>query len=305
MTFKEAMDKYFKVADHIFRLSMPGDSPLWALMANYDPFETHPQQPLFSLELEGTGFEQPGELPIYEEHPDQADMPRAKVYRNDDSWAFSMSPGEGKPYCFLLRTDSNFSNASLTISEDRSLSRFALDNSLMLLFSLCTTPYYTLAMHSSVVLHEGKAYMFLGVSGTGKSTHSRLWLENIPDCELLNDDNPVVRISEDGIARVFGSPWSGKTACYKNLSAPVAAVVQIKQASYNKIRRQQVLEAYTSLLISCSGLRFHEPSEEQMASTQDRFLRSTPFYLMECLPDADAAKVCHGAVSKGYNTNEI
>ena len=63
----------------------------------------------------------------------------------------------------------------------------------------------------------------MGKSGTGKSTHSRLWLENVPGATLLNDDNPIVRLTLVG-AIVYGSPWSGKTPCYKNESAPLAGV---------------------------------------------------------------------------------
>ena len=57
--------------------------------------------------------------------------------------------------------------------------------------------------------------MLLGKSGTGKSTHSRLWLKYIPDTKLLNDDNPAVRIMDNNTIMIYGTPWSGKTPCYK------------------------------------------------------------------------------------------
>lgn len=67
-------------------------------------------------------------------------------------------------------------------------------------------------MHASVVATEtGKGYLFLGKSGTGKSTHTGLWLQQFSDCHLLNDDNPIVHVDSLGKqATVFGSPWSGK-----------------------------------------------------------------------------------------------
>ena len=289
------MDRYFKVAEHIFELSMPEADSLWEAIGNYEPFRTEPtEDPLFRLELrrvDSMAF--PAKDPIYDEHPKRDDMPRAKVFRGEDGWAFTMSPGEGQPYSFLTRASADFRSATLSIERQGMYAKFALDNSLMLLYSLCTAPLGTLAMHSSVIMHDGRGYMFLGVSGTGKSTHSRLWLENIPGCELMNDDNPVVRIHDDGSAWVYGTPWSGKTPCYKDIAAPIGAVVQIKQAPYNSLRRQEVLEAYTSLLTSCSGMRFHAPTEDAMSKTQNSFLKGTTFYLMECLPDADAARVCH------------
>ncbi len=79
--------------------------------------------------------------------------------------------------------------------------------------------------------------MFLGPSGTGKSTHASLWLENVEGTELVNDDNPVVRILDDGSIKVYGSPWSGKTPCYLNVNYPLGGIVNLIQASHNKISR--------------------------------------------------------------------
>ena len=79
---------------------------------------------------------------------------------------------------------------------------------------LMLVPLETVAIHSSCIVYRGKAVLFLGASGTGKSTHTRLWLENIEGSTLLNDDSPFVRV-EDGKVWAYGSPWSGKTSCYK------------------------------------------------------------------------------------------
>lgn len=83
--------------------------------------------------------------------------------------------------------------------------KLAIDNALMVLFALATAPHKTVLFHAAVVSHQDKAYMFLGKSGTGKSTHARLWLTYIEGTALVNDDNPVVRIN-DNVATVYGSP---------------------------------------------------------------------------------------------------
>ena len=72
---------------------------------------------------------------------------------------------------------------------------------LMLMYALATAGSDTLLLHAVVVSCEGKGYLFLGPGGTGKSTHARLWLENVEGTKLVNDDFPVVR---DGM--VYGSP---------------------------------------------------------------------------------------------------
>ena len=99
--------------------------------------------------------------------------------------------------------------------------------------------------------------MFLGHSGTGKSTHSSLWLKYIQGTALVNDDNPVVRVLEDGEVRVYGSPWSGKTPCYRNVSYPVGAIVKLDQAPYNEIQPLKGIRAYAAVVPSISGTHWN------------------------------------------------
>ena len=75
------------------------------------------------------------------------------------------------------------------------------------------------ALNGSLVRHEGVAYAFTAKSGTGKSTHVSLWMQHIPDCDIMNDDNPIIRLKDDGVY-VYGGPWSGKTPC-SVLSTPI------------------------------------------------------------------------------------
>ena len=177
------------------------------------------------------------------------------------------------------------------------LTEFALSNAMMLLYTFRTSPYDTLMVHASVIKHNGGGYMFLGRSGTGKSTHSRLWLSNIDDTELLNDDNPVIRLV-DGEAVVFGTPWSGKTPCYKNDSVPLKAVVRLSQAPHNKILRNIPLQAYASLMPACSCMRWDRTSTDALHKTVEKVISKVACWHLECLPDEAAAVLCHSTVSK-------
>ena len=151
-------------------------------------------------------------------------------------------------------------------------------------------------MHSSAVVKDGKGYLFLGKSGTGKSTHSQLWIKNIDGCELLNDDNPVLRVEENNEIRVYGSPWSGKTSCYRNLDYPVGAIVDLHQAKVNKIRRLSIIESYAAMYISCSGARFIKEMADGLHASKERIVCTVPCYSLECLPDAEAAFLCYKTV---------
>lgn len=99
---------------------------------------------------------------------------------------------------------------------------------LWITFGIAISPE-AIAIHSSTIECEGRAVLFLGESGTGKSTHTRLWQEHIPGARLLNDDSPIIRMYQ-GQATAFGSPWSGKTPCYRNISRPIAGIVRLSQA---------------------------------------------------------------------------
>lgn len=122
-------------------------------------------------------------------------------------------------------------------------------------FGAISAHHKTIKMHASVIEKRGKALVFLGKSGTGKSTHSRLWLEFVPGCRLLNDDEPIVRVMEDGSARVYGAPWSGSTACYRNAWAEVSAFVRLYQSSENILTELKGVHAFAALLESVALLR--------------------------------------------------
>lgn len=168
-----------------------------------------------------------------------------------------------------------------------SLLRFAL----WVGYGIMTARADTVAVHSSCIVYREKAVLFLGESGTGKSTHTRLWRENIPGCELLNDDSPVVRC-EQGQIRVYGSPWSGKTPCYKAASYPLAGCVRLSQAPRNSIRRLDTLQAYAALHPSFPPeFAYDESLYDGVSTLLSMMLRSVPVYHLECLPDREAAEL--------------
>lgn len=298
------MTEHYRVAGHRFSLTMADDSPLWGRLGNYAPFRVEGRdEPLFSLEL----LEKMApveKVPVYTEKADEPDQPRIEIFRNgnpDDprgEWIFEMAPVQRMNICSRMIVLEDFSRAQLAVSNLESLGRFAVDNALMLLFAFRTAPLQTLELHASVVLHAGKGYLFLGKSGTGKSTHSRLWLNHIPDSELLNDDNPVIRIGRDGIVRVYGSPWSGKTPCYRNLEAPVGAIVNLNQYPENRIRRYSAFEAYAAVFPSCSGLRAIPAIGDGMHASIEKIAVEIPCYHLDCLPDEAAARLCHDTVAR-------
>ena len=157
------------------------------------------------------------------------------------------------------------------------------------LTKLMVLPLDTLAIHSSCIVFQDKAVLFLGESGTGKSTHTRLWREHIPGAVLLNDDSPMVRV-EDGKVWVYGSAWSGKTPCYKNERYELKACVRLSQAPHNQMRKLSVLQAYGAIHPSCAPeFAYDEALYDKVSQVIGQILSVVPFYHLACLPDREAA----------------
>ena len=197
--------------------------------------------------------------------------------------------------CCLLCTTSDFSKGWVALNGGYSMRNFGLNNSLMIMYAFSAAHLNTMLFHASVIREKGYGYLFLGVSGTGKSTHTGNWLKYIPGTDLMNDDNPVVRFI-DGQAIVFGSTWSGKTPCYRNVEAPIGAFVQLKQAPENKIRRQSVIEAFASLLPSCSVMKWDKRVYGGLCDGVTRLIEHVPTYFLENLPNEDAVKLSYETI---------
>lgn len=153
-----------------------------------------------------------------------------------------------------------------------------------------------LPIHSSVVVCGKGAVLCLGESGTGKSTHTALWIKHIEGTYLLNDDSPVVRCDSDGVW-AYGSPWSGKSPCFRTEQQPVAAFLRLEQRKSNSIRRLGSVEALTALLPSCPPPLAHdEATMDRVVDYVGLAVSHVPVYRMGCLPDADAARLSYQTI---------
>ena len=175
---------------------------------------------------------------------------------------------------------------------------YRLNSALMLVFAFAGAREDVLLVHASVVRHRGWGYPFIAKSGTGKSTQVSSWLRFIPGCDLMNDDNPIIRILADGKPYIYGSPWSGKTPCYRDAKAPLGAVTRIDRASSNSVERLSPVEAFTSFLPSCSSMKWDVDIYDKICDTVIRVVETTPVYTLHCLPDEEAARLCHKTIAR-------
>ena len=208
-----------------------------------------------------------------------------------DGFYLKLKPADEKP--LLLWCSLGSPEVFLHGNFSMRLFRFAL----WVGYGLMTFDKGTIAIHSSCIVCGGKAALFLGESGTGKITHTRLWRENIPGAMLLNDDSPVVRIMEDGSVWAYGSPWSGKTPCYKQERYPLCGCVRLSQSPYNKMHKLHVLKAYAALHPSCPPeFAYDERIYSHISASLGLLLKSVPCWHLECLPDVAAAQLSYSTI---------
>ncbi len=278
----------FKIAEHVFEIESQ-EIDIVKLLPNLEPFLTDDKhEPLFSIRIDNSinpswRGSRIGFFPC----------PSAsfEVYRQDSGAYQILILLDGKIPCAFIESDNEYRNFTLATRGSTANTIFGIDNALMVIFTICSAKHNTLLMHSSVVENEGKAYMFLGVSGRGKSTHSDLWVEHVPGSTLINDDNPVLRIAADGTPIVYGSPWSGKRPIYKNVHYPIGGFASIEQEKENRIRKESIPVAFGILLNSCSTLKFDKSIHMSICGTASKVLEKIPVYTLSCRPDKEAAEV--------------
>lgn len=290
------MRRVYKVADFAFSVALAGDRDPDRYLKSFAPFKAEDcpkEEELFEFAEDGSLPEE-SDMTFLEE--DRNDMGHTRLYRVSTGYRVELRYQEaGLPH--IVEADAAFEHVRALLRWDDRYVATALTSMLRIVFAQAVLVHDAVSLHASVVTNGGQAFLFMGKSGTGKSTHSRMWLENVPGTELLNDDNPIVRIVE-GQAVVYGSPWSGKTPCYRNESAPLVGMVRLKQAPQNRFAAKEDIEAFSLLLPGCSVLRQDKRLHEALCMTLVALADMTCVGEMECLPDKEAAEVCRGEVLK-------
>ena len=291
--------KTYKVANHRFEIGISHDSFLWALMEEaYVPFEVQGGDSLFRIMVQDDLARDDSMVEVYSNKGSvEPGMIELKVWKNDIAHFFEFTQPGSDVISGRLSIDKDFKEASVSLTGSQIQQWLTFTTSVNFSYLLATACSQTVLTHASCVSYKGHAYLFLGKSGTGKSTHSRMWLSALEGVELMNDDHPVLRVNEDGKVIAYGSPWSGKTRCYKNLEAPDGGIIRISRAPYNKPRRLSVIESYASLMTSCSGMTWERELADGRDKTIQAVIGKVPCWVMECLPDEDSAMVCCSAVS--------
>ena len=161
-----------------------------------------------------------------------------------------------------------------------------------------------LLFHGSAICVDGRAYIFTAPSGTGKSTHTRLWRELLKDHDvvMVNDDKPFLKV-EEGYVTVYGSPWMGKERLGCNMSAPVEAICSISQGTKNVIREATPEEMYP-IFFEQSLRPFDKEGTENYLHTLDVLTRSVRLYKLECDISLEAARLSYETMAGKFSREQ-
>ena len=149
--------------------------------------------------------------------------------------------------------------------------------------------------HSSVIELDGEAYAFAAPSGTGKSTHVRLWREYFRDrnVRMINDDKPLLKVTDE--VRAYGTPWMGQYGLGENISSPVKGICFLSQGEENRIEAADMDRALSGLLRQT----YRSKDRDKLIKTLELIRKITelvPVYEMECTISSEAVTAAYEAM---------
>ena len=224
----------------------------------------------------------------------QSDDKVIQVWLKPDTCKLSLyNARSGQTY--WLQTDRQWQKVltDWTPSDDESFA--SLNDLIMIAFVYRSAFYQAVTIHASAVAVNDDGCAFVGPSGIGKSTHSRLWLQHVPGARLLNDDQPVLRQLPDGTVRLYGSPWSGKTSCYCNEGVALKALFFMEQALENQLTRLTGIETFQQLMKFTSLMGRDTVTFRAISSTQASISGAIPAYLFRNFPAKETFALSHKA----------
>ena len=244
----------------------------------------------------GKALRKPSGEPLQVAHPDRRDI---RIWKEEDGIFVEIVYVD----CVCcLHADAEWKNVETDVCEEDTHAVRKMNDVLMLSFAYSLAHAGGVLIHSSCVgLDNGHGAAFIGRSGIGKSTHSRLWLAYVPGTRLINDDQPAVRVLPDGRVYVYGTPWSGKTPCYKQCAFPVGGMVRLRQAPENRFRLCSGSDAFVAIYPGCSVISQDVALRNSLYDTLARLAEVTVVGTLACRPDEEAARLCFHGITEAQN----
>lgn len=163
--------------------------------------------------------------------------------------------------------------------------------------------FHRVFFHGSAIAVDGEVYLFTAPSGTGKSTHTRLWKQHLGEhAVMVNDDKPIIQMKTDGNIIVYGTPWDGKHRLSNNIGLPLKGICILSQAKENKIRRISKEDGFGRIYLQT----YHVKRDTNNVATTLKVIEGMlkfPLWHLECNVSEEAAKLSYEMMS-GKKWNE-
>lgn len=306
---EETEDKYkkmqrttcFQIAGHIVALKTPSTVVLADWLPSFSGFIIACPEASPTVQVEMTD----GKVPDVKDCKLLSDVSivwkdRFRFEESSDTYISTVKSMDGTCRWQML-SSKDFRYAKIYASGRHPEESSVLNWMLMVAYGQAVLSFNTVLLHASVIEKDGHGFAFLGKSGTGKSTHSRLWLTHVPNTVLLNDDNPVLKMEHDGTVMIYGTPWSGKTPCYKHHGVPLKALVRLQQGLVNEWKNVNGAEALLTVLPSCTAIRWNRQLYNGMVDHLEKVIEKVRVGQLICLPDHQAAQLCYQKLTHHEN----
>lgn len=277
------------------RIELHDDYETLKMPQSYQPFESHDKEaaPAVTLRVR-SGVESmrvEGEAVAC----GMNDLGEARLYQSASGYVVRLRPNSVSGFR-TMQMNEDFSAGEVLLPANDEYARFTIDSMLRILFSQAVVKHHGFMLHSAAVVKDGEGVLLMGKSGTGKSTHARLWLREFANTWLLNDDNPVVRIAADGRVWAYGSPWSGKTPCYRREGVPVRAFVRLEQAPEDRYEALKNIDAFVAMLPGVSVITHSRELYGQVCSTLVETVERVKVGRLRCTATPNAARTLCSSV---------
>ena len=224
-----------------------------------------------------------------------------KEYLTDREPSFTVEPTEDD----LQRIQRGFDQMAKIEGKEPQIygERFLENNAIHALISEQLVRHNVLLLHGSALCMDGEAYIFTAPSGTGKSTHTRLWREVFGDrVWMINDDKPLLKVRHDDVL-VYGTPWNGKHHLSQNAGAPLKAIVRLCRGEENHIEAIKKADAFPILMKQAFASE-NPASMAKILSMEKQILDTAAFYELHCNMLSEAAKVAWMGMNEGKDPQQ-
>jgi len=211
----------------------------------------------------------------------------------DGGWLIS-SDDEKTPCSIQAKEDYSALRGFISTCDDEKALRERFVQLLRVAIECYLSQHGGISVHASCISVDGEAVLFTAPSGTGKSTQASLWEAHL-GARIINGDRPFVGISAEG-ARTYGVPWDGKEQLFLQENYPVKAIIEVRQAKTNHLRKMSRDQAFRLLMKQCFIPMWDDEAKFLAVKTIKKLANTVPFYRLFCLPEEGAANLLNGVL---------